>query len=240
MSFKPIYRRVLLKISGESLAGAQRNGIDSDVLRAICVNIKRAADQGVQIGIVVGGGNYWRGRDMPHMERTRADHAGMLGTVMNGLAMTDCLISLGVDARLMTAIEMSAVAEFYTRNRAIAQLEAGCVIIFAAGTGNPYFTTDTTAALRAAEVGAQVVLLAKRIDGVYSDDPEKNPNAEFIPEITHLDMLNRQLGVMDATAATFCLENGLPILVFGIRDPNNILRAIAGERVGTAIRTPAQ
>ncbi|NLT57478.1 MAG: UMP kinase [Clostridiales bacterium] len=232
---KPVYKRVLLKISGEALAGQRRFGIDQATLDSICADIKRVADEGVQIGIVCGGGNYWRGRDFPAMERTRADHAGMLATVINGLALQDCLLALGAEARLQTAIEMRTIAEFYTRSRAITHLERGCIMIFAAGTGNPYFSTDTAAALRAAEINADAILLAKRIDGIYTDDPEKNGDARFIEQISYIEVLNRRLGVMDATATSLCMDNNIPIVVFGISDPNNILRVVRGERIGSIV-----
>lgn len=232
---EPKYKRVLLKISGEALAGEQRIGINYDVVRAVCQNIKKCVEIGVEVGIVVGGGNFWRGRSGTGMDRTRADHMGMLATVMNSLALCDALLNEGVEARVQTAIEMRQIAEPYIRNKAIRHFEKGRVVIFGCGTGNPFFSTDTAAALRAAEIDADVILLAKRVDGVYTADPEKDPKAELIPELTYIDVLNRGLGVMDTTATSLCMDNNIPILVFGVNEPENILKVLCGEKLGTII-----
>lgn len=232
---EPKYKRVLLKISGEALAGDQRVGINYDVVRAVCEKIKECVAIGAEIGIVVGGGNFWRGRSGTGMDRTRADHMGMLATVMNSLALCDALLGVGVEARVQTAIEMRQIAEPYIRNKAIRHFEKGRVVIFGCGTGNPFFSTDTAAALRAAEIDADVILLAKRVDGVYTADPEKDPTAELIPELSYIDVLNRGLGVMDTTATSLCMDNDIPILVFGLQDPQNIVRALCGEKIGTII-----
>lgn len=234
---EPKYKRVLLKISGEALAGDQRVGINYDVVRAVCEKIKECVAIGAEIGIVVGGGNFWRGRSGTGMDRTRADHMGMLATVMNSLALCDALLGVGVEARVQTAIEMRQIAEPYIRNKAIRHFEKGRVVIFGCGTGNPFFSTDTAAALRAAEIDADVILLAKRVDGVYTADPEKDPTAELIPELSYIDVLNRGLGVMDTTATSLCMDNDIPILVFGLQDPQNIVRALCGEKIGTIIHS---
>ncbi|MBC8535650.1 UMP kinase [Feifania hominis] len=231
-----IYKRVLLKVSGEALAGPSHFGLDTAVVKEICENIKICVDMGVEVAIVVGGGNFWRGtRAGKDMERTRADHMGMLATVMNALALQDALQSLNVESRVQTAIEMRQIAEPYIRNRAVRHLEKGRVVIFGCGTGNPFFSTDTTAALRAAEINADVILLAKRIDGVYTGDPEVDPTATKIDNITYIDILNRGLGVMDSTATSLCMDNKIPIMVFGLDDPKNIVRVIEGEKIGTII-----
>ena len=232
----PKYKRVLLKISGEAIAGKNKFGIDFDFLGEICDRIKICADAGVQVGIVVGGGNFWRGRSAEsNMDRTRADHMGMLATVINSLAMCDALENRGVTVRVQTAIEMRQVAEPYIRNRAVRHLEKERVVIFACGTGNPFFSTDTAAALRAAEVEADIILLAKKVDGVFTDDPEKNSEATMYEELSFDEILSRHLGVMDSTATALCRDNDMPILVFGINDPDNIIRAIQGDRIGTLV-----
>lgn len=235
MENAPKYKRVLLKISGESLAGPSRFGIDEQTVHAICQEIRQIVDMGVQVGIVCGGGNFWRGRSAQKMDRTRADHAGMLATVINGIALTDALLSMGVETRLQTAIEMRQIAEPYIRGRAENHLKKGYVVIFAGGTGNPYFSTDTAAALRAAEINADAILLAKTVSGVYSADPAIDKTAQFLPELTYLEVLNRRLGVMDTTATSLCMDNRIPIVVFGISDPHNIVKAAMGERIGTTI-----
>ena len=234
---KPKYKRVLLKISGEALAGKNKTGLDYDVVTQICEKIKACADMGVEIGIVVGGGNFWRGRSggAQGMERTRADHMGMLATVINALALADALDQLGVETRVQTAIEMRQIAEPYIRNKAVRHLEKGRVVIFGCGTGNPYFSTDTTAALRAAEIDAEIILLAKRIDGVYTADPEIDPTATKMDKLTYLQILEQGLGVMDSTATSLCMDNNIGILVFGLDDPENIIRAIKGEKIGTIV-----
>ncbi|MBQ6430969.1 MAG: UMP kinase [Oscillospiraceae bacterium] len=235
---EPKYRRVLLKISGEALAGDAHRGLDFDVIGSVCDVIKRCVAEGVQIGIVVGGGNFWRGlKDGgDRMERTRADHMGMLATVINCLALADSLEQRGVPVRVQTAIEMSRIAEPYIRSKAIRHLEKGRVVIFGCGTGNPYFSTDTGAALRAAEIGADAILLAKNVDGVYSDDPVKNPDAVKFDEITYDEVLARRLMVMDSTATSLSMDNHIPIILFALKDPENILRVVMGEKIGTLVK----
>lgn len=230
------YKRVLLKLSGEALAGSKGNGVDAKTVGEICDKIKEIVDLGVKVGIVVGGGNFWRGRNGHQMERTTADYMGMLATAMNGLALQDALETRGVYTRVQTAIEMREIAEPYIKRKAIKHLERGRVVIFACGTGNPYFTTDTAAALRAAETEADVILLGKAIDAVYSADPKLDPTAEKYDEITYLDVLNKDLKVMDSTATALCRDNNIPLLVFGIADPENIVRAVKGEKIGTVVK----
>lgn len=233
----PKYRRVVLKLSGEALAGTMGYGIDPDVVNTIAQQIKDVAERRVQLAIVVGGGNIWRGvaGSAKGMDRATADYMGMLATVMNSLALQDALQKHGVDTRTQTAIEMREVAEPYIRRRAIRHLEKGRVVIFAGGTGNPYFSTDTTAALRAAEIEAQVILMAKRVDGVYDSDPLKNPDAKKFTDLTYIDMINRGLGVMDSTAASLCMDNMIPLIVFDLNTEGNIKKAVFGERIGTYI-----
>ncbi len=232
----PKYKRVMLKVSGEALAGKAGFGINFDIVTTIAEKIKECYDMGVQIAIVVGGGNFWRGRSGEGMDRTRADHMGMLATVINSLALLDALEQVGVEARVQTAIEMRQIAEPYIRLKAARHLEKGRVVIFACGTGNPFFSTDTTAALRAAEIDAEVILLAKKVDAVYDSDPNINPNAKKLDSLTHLDVLNKGLGVMDSTATSLCMDNKIPIHVFGIEDPENIKRAVMGENIGTIVK----
>ena len=229
------YGRIVLKLSGEALAGEKKFGIDQDVLLRICGEIKRLAKTGTQICIVVGAGNIWRGRLGVGMDRTTADHMGMLATTINSLALQDALEQLNVQTRVMSAIEMREIAEPYIRRRAIRHLEKGRVVIFAAGTGNPFFSTDTAAALRAAEVEAEAILLAKNVDGVYDDDPRTNPNARRFDFISYIDVLNRGLGVMDTTAISLCMDNAIPIVVFALGEAGNIQRAAFGEKIGTLI-----
>lgn len=233
------YNRVLIKVSGEALMGREAYGIDSCVLYTLARQIKRVSvDLGVQIGVVVGGGNIWRGLKAAEkgMDRGQADYAGMLATVINALALQDALEKHDVDTRLQTAIPVQSVAEPYIRRRAIRHLEKGRVVIFAAGTGNPFFTTDTAAALRAIEIEAEVLLMAKnKVDGVYSADPRTDPTAVKLDHLTYIEALNRGLRVMDTTALSLCMENDLPIIVFGIDEEGNIERAVQGERVGTTI-----
>ena len=235
---EPQYKRVLLKVSGEALAGDASRGLDFDVIGRVCDVIKKCSEAGVQVGIVVGGGNFWRGvKDGgDRMERTRADHMGMLATAINALAIADVLEQKGVDVRVQTAIEMRAVAEPYIRCRAIRHLEKGRVVIFGAGTGNPYFSTDTAAVLRAAEINADVILLAKNVDGVYSADPVKDPTAVKYDAITYDDVLAQHLAVMDSTATSLSMDNHIPVLLFALKDPKNIIRALCGENVGTIVR----
>ncbi len=229
------YKRVLLKVSGEALAGGKGFGLCEETIGKITDTIKDCVDEGVEMAIVVGGGNFWRGRTGENMDRTRADHMGMLATVINALALCDALEQRGVPTRVQTAIEMRAIAEPYIRGKAERHLEKGRVVIFGCGTGNPYFSTDTTAALRAAEIGAEIILLAKKVDAVYDSDPNINKNAVKFDSLTYIDVLNRGLGVMDSTATSLCMDNSIPIRVFGLDDPNNIKRAIHGEEIGTIV-----
>ena len=235
---EPKYRRVLLKISGEALAGDAHRGLNFDVIGSVCDVVKQCVEAGVQVGIVVGGGNFWRGiKDGgDRMERTRADQMGMLATVINCLALADSLEQRGVEVRVQTAIEMRAVAEPYIRSRAIRHLEKGRVVIFGAGTGNPYFSTDTAAVLRAAEIDADVILLAKNVDGVYTADPVKDPTAVKYDVITYDDVLAQHLAVMDSTATSLSMDNHIPVLLFALKDPRNIIRALCGENVGTIVK----
>ncbi len=233
---EPVYKRVLLKLSGEVLAGEKGTGLDFDKINDVCRRVKECADMGVEVAIVVGGGNFWRGRSSGDMDRTRADHMGMLATAINALAIADTLEQLGVVARVQTAIEMRQVAEPYIRNKAIRHLEKGRVVVFGCGTGNPFFSTDTAAALRAAEINADVIFKATNVDGVYDSDPKKNPDAKKFDTLTHLDVLKDELHVMDSTAASLCMDNGIDILVFNLDDPDNIVRAIKGESSGTLIK----
>ena len=232
------YKRVLLKVSGEALAGDRRTGLDFKLVGDVCDVVKEAAAMGVQIGIVIGAGNFWRGAKDGggRMERTRADHMGMLGTVMNCLAVSDVLEQKGVDARVQTAIEMRGVAEPYDRAEAVRHLEKGRVVLFGAGTGNPFFSTDTAAVLRAVEIQADVILLAKNVDGVYSADPVTDPGAVKYDEMTYSDVLARRLAVMDTTATSLAMDNGVPLLVFALKDPRNIIRALKGEKIGTIVK----
>lgn len=230
------YKRVLLKLSGEALAGERKNGIDANTIGNICDKIKTIVEMGVQVSMVVGGGNFWRGRYGHDMERTTSDYMGMLATTINGLALQDALEARGIFTRLQTAIEMREIAEPYIKRKAIKHLEKGRVVIFACGTGNPYFSTDTGAALRAAETDSEVILLAKTIDGVYSTDPKQDKNAIKYDEITYLDILNKDLKVMDSTATSLCRDNKIPLIVFGIDNPENIVKIIKGEKIGTIVR----
>lgn len=229
------YKRVLLKVSGEALAGENKTGLNPQTLSNISAEIKKCIDLGVQVAIVVGGGNFWRGRTGENMDRTRADHMGMLATVINALALGDALESKGIPTRVQTAIEMRQIAEPYIRGRAMHHLEAGRVVIFGCGTGNPFFSTDTAAALRAAEIDADIILLAKKVDAVYDSDPHINPDAVRFDALSYIDVLNRGLGVMDSTATSLCMDNDIPILVFGLNDPENIVRAVCGEKIGTIV-----
>lgn len=233
---EPKYKRVILKISGEALAGSQKIGLDESMLNMVASEVKSIVDLGVQVAVVVGGGNFWRGRTSKSMDRATADYMGMLATVINSLALQDALEAIGVPTRVQTAIEMKEVAEPYIRRRAMTQLSKNIVVIFAAGTGNPFFSTDTTAALRAAEIEADIILLAKKVDAVYDDDPLLNPNAKKFDELTHKDLLDLGLGVMDSTAASLCMDNNIPIHVFGLSEPGNVMKAIYGEKIGTFIK----
>ena len=235
---EPRFKRVLLKLSGEALMGDAGYGIDPAILQDLAVQIRTARDAGVELAIVVGGGNIFRGvaGSAKGMDRAQADYIGMLATVMNALAIQDVLEKAGVFTRVMSAIEMQSVAEPYIRRRAMRHLEKGRVVIFAAGTGNPYFTTDTTAALRALEIGADCIMKATRVDGVYTADPRIDPDAERFDELTYMDVLRLELKVMDSTAITLAMDNNLPIIVFNIETDGNIVRALAGEHVGTIVR----
>jgi len=229
------YRRVMLKISGEALAADSGFGINQEMLGAICASIKKASDMNVEIAVVVGGGNFWRGRTGKGMDRTTADHMGMLATVINALALQDALEANGVPTRVQTAIDMRRIAEPYIRGRAVRHLEKKRVVIFACGTGNPYFTTDTAAALRAAEIDAEAILLAKNVDAVYDSDPKENSKAKKFERISYMDILNRRLGVMDSTASTLCMDNNIPVIVFSIKEPDNIIKVLTGQNIGTYI-----
>ena len=228
-----VYKRILLKLSGEVLAGENGHGFDFDVINEVCSYIKMCVDEGVQVGVVVGGGNFWRGRSSGSMDRTRADNIGMLATTMNSLALADTLISQDVDARVMTAIEMNKIAEPFVRDNAVRHLEKGRVVIFGCGTGSPFFSTDTTAALRAAEIGADIILKATNVDGVYDKDPNKFADAVKFDTLSHTDVLSKGLAVMDATAASLCRDNKIAILVFNLSQPENIIKAVRGESIGT-------
>ena len=233
---EPKYKRIILKISGEALAGAKKFGLDEEMLNNIAMQVKNIVDLGVQVGVVVGGGNFWRGRTSSSMDRATADYMGMLATVINALALQDAFENINIPTRVQSAIEMKEVAEPYIRRKAMAHLSNNIVVIFAAGTGNPFFSTDTTAALRAAEIDAEIILLAKKVDAVYDSDPETNKNAKRFETLTHMDLIEKGLGVMDTTAASLCMDNNIPIHVFGMNEPGNILRAIYGEKIGTIIR----
>ena len=231
-----VYKRILLKLSGEALSGDEKTGVNIQVVGKICDEIKKLIDLKVEVSIVIGGGNFWRGRNGHQMERTTADYMGMLATAMNGLALQDALEARGVETRLQTAIEMKQIAEPYIKRRAIRHLGRSRVVIFACGTGNPYFTTDTAAALRAAETEAEVILLGKSIDAVYSADPKNNKDAIKYDSIGYLDILNKDLKVMDSTATSLCRDNNIPLIVFGIDDPENIVRVVKGEPIGTSVK----
>lgn len=236
---RPTYKRVVLKLSGEALAGQQGYGIDSDMISTIAEQVKDVFDLGVEVAIVVGGGNIWRGiaGSAKGIDRATADYMGMLATVMNSLALQDALENIGVPTRVQSSINMQQVAEPYIRRRAIRHLEKGRVVIFAAGTGNPYFSTDTTAALRAAEIEAEVILMAKnKVDGVYSADPFKDATAQKFETLTYLEVLNKNLGVMDSTASSLCMDNNIPLIVFSITERGNIKRVVLGDKIGTIVK----
>ena len=230
------YKRILLKLSGEVLAGAEGKGLDFDTVTTVCKVVKECADMGVQIGIVVGGGNFWRGRSSGEMDRPRADQMGMLATTINSLALQDTLIQLGVGAQVLTGLVMPQVAEIFTKKKAVEYLEKGDVVIFGCGTGNPFFSTDTAAALRAAEIDAEIIFKATNVDGVYDKDPNKFDDAVKYDELTHSEVLSKGLKVMDSTAASLCRDNGISILVFNLDDPQNIVRALKGENIGTVVK----
>ena len=230
-----MYKRILLKISGEALAGANGTGIDPDMVEHVVSQIVELHNRGVEVAVVMGGGNFWRGRQGINMERVTADHMGMLATIMNGLALQDAIEKKGVQTRLQTALSIPAVAEPFLLRKAHRHFEMGRVVLFACGTGNPYFSTDTGAALRAAEINANVLLMAKNVDGVYDSDPKKNPNAKKFDKLTYLDVINLRLAHMDTTAITTCMENNIPIITFALDEPDSIIKAAMGEKIGTYI-----
>ncbi len=232
---KSKYKRILLKLSGESLAGEAKHGIDFDTVLSFCEPIKRLVEDGVEVAIVVGGGNFWRGRTSGKMDRTRADHMGMLATTINALGVADALEQIGVDVRVQTAIGMRAIAEPYIRNKALRHLEKGRVVIFGCGTGNPFFSTDTAAALRAAEIEAQIILKATMVDGVYDSDPKTNPDAKRYSKLSFQDVLEKDLKVIDSTAAAICKDNNIDLLVFSVDNPDNIFDAVCNEDIGTIV-----
>ena len=232
---KPKYKRVLIKVSGEAMAGEQKHGINEDMTEQTARMLKEVVDAGVQVAVVVGGGNFWRGRSSEKMNRASADYIGMMATIMNALALQEALEAEGVSTVVQTSIQMPQLAEVYNRRRALFHLEKGRIVIFGGGTGSPFFSTDTTASLRAAEVEAEVILMAKNIDAVYSDDPNKNPDAVRYSHLTHAEVLEKDLKVMDATAAAMCRDNSIAIHVFGLAEENGIMRAICGEEIGTIV-----
>ena len=230
------YKRILLKLSGETLSGKDGKGIDFNSVLDICNEIKEVSEIGCEIGIVVAGGTFWRGRSNTNMDRCTADHIGMLATTMNALALQDGFKQLGVESRVQTGIEMRQIAEFYIKNRATRHMEKGRIVIFGCGTGSPFFSTDTAAALRAAEINADIIFKATNVDGVYSADPKKDKNATKFDEITYIDVLNKKLNVMGSTATSLCMDNNIPILVFDINKKGNLLKASTGERIGTIVK----
>lgn len=234
---KPAYKRVVMKISGEALCSKDMRPLDFDIIGTISDQIIEVAQAGVEVGLIVGGGNIWRGaRVGAHMDRTTADYMGMLATVINALAMQDALEAKGLQTRVQTAIEMRQIAEPYIRRKAMKHMEKGRVVIFACGTGNPYFSTDTAAALRAAEMEVDLIMLAKNVDGVYDCDPKQNKEAKKFEEISYIDVINRGLDVMDNTAITLCMDNSIPINVFGVGEEDSIIRVVRGEKIGTIVR----
>lgn len=232
---EPKFKRIILKLSGEALAGERGFGIDQTTIDSVAKQVKALTELGVEVAIVIGAGNFWRGRTHPDMDRTTADYMGMLATSINALGLQDAIENKGVPTRVMSAIDMRQIAEPYIRRRAVRHLEKGRVVIFASGTGNPFFSTDTTAALRAAEIEAEVILLAKRVDGVYDDDPEINKDAKKLDHLSYIEVLNKGLKVMDSTALTLCMDNSIPILVFGLKETENIVKVCCGENIGTVV-----
>lgn len=231
------YNRVLLKLSGESLAGDKETGIDFNHVLDICAEIKEVVEKTkVEIAIVVGGGNFWRGRSNQHMDRCTSDHIGMLGTTMNALALNDAFKQLNFESRIQTGIEMRQIAEFYIKNRTDRHLQKGRVVIIGCGTGSPFFSTDTAAALRAAEINADIVLKATNVDGIYTADPKKDKNAKKIEEITYIDVLNKKLNVMDSTATSLCMDNNMPIIVYNMNTKGNLLKIVEGKKIGTIVK----
>ena len=233
---EPKYKRVLLKLSGEALAGDKHFGINEEMIQKVAQQVKEVVDAGVEVAVVVGGGNFWRGRTSKHMDRATADYVGMMATVMNAIALQDAFESAGIDTRVQTAIEVREVAEPYIRRKALSHLAKGRVVIFGAGTGSPFFSTDTTAALRAAEINAEVILFAKNVDAVYSDDPDTNPDAVKYSQLSFTEVLDKDLKVMDATAAALCRDNNIPIHVFGLAEDGNVMKAVCGEPIGTIVK----
>lgn len=235
---KPVYKRVVIKISGEALAGEKKTGFDFDFVTKVCQTVKRCAEMGVETSIVIGAGNFWRGvKDgAGKVERVSADRMGMLGTAMNCLAVADVFKKIGADARVQTAVDIQGVGERYSTQKSIEYMEKGSIVLFACGTGQPFFSTDTAAVLRAAEIHADAILLAKNIDGVYSDDPRKNPDAVKFDEISYDEVLARHLAVMDTTATSLAMDNSIPVIVFGLAEPENIVRVLQGEKIGTTVR----
>ena len=235
---KPIYKRVVIKISGEALAGEKKTGFDFDFVTKVCQTVKRCAEMGVETSIVIGAGNFWRGvKDgAGKVERVSADRMGMLGTAMNCLAVADVFKQIGADARVQTAVDIQGVGERYSTQKSIEYMEKGSIVLFACGTGQPFFSTDTAAVLRAAEIHADAILLAKNIDGVYSDDPRKNPDAVKFDEISYDEVLARHLAVMDTTATSLAMDYSIPVIVFGLAEPENIVRVLQGEKIGTTVR----
>jgi uridylate kinase len=231
----PKYKRILIKLSGEALAGAQGHGLDEGVISRVVDEIQKIHDMGVEIALVIGGGNFWRGRQGKKMDRTTADHMGMLATVMNSLAMMDALEQRGMPTRVQTALIMTSVAEPYILRKALSHFEKGRIVIMACGTGNPYCSTDTAAAQRACEIQADVLLMAKNIDGIYDSDPKLNPNAKKYDHINFLDVIKNSIKAMDATAATMCMENNVPVIAFGLDEKDSIVKAVCGEKIGTVI-----
>ena len=229
------YKRILLKISGEALAGDKGTGFDFDIVEKVCESIKKCVELGVQVGVVVGGGNFWRGRSSGQMDRTRADHMGMLATVINSLALCDTLEQLGVKSKVLSALHMPVIAETFVKDKAVEYLNNGTVVIFGCGTGCPYFSTDSASSLRAIEIGADVMMKATKVDGVYNKDPKNNPDAKRYDVLTFREILDKELGVMDSTSAAMCRDNNMQVLVFSMRDPDNIVRAVQGENIGTVI-----
>ena len=235
---KPVYKRVVIKISGEALAGEKKTGFDFDFVTKVCQTVKRCAEMGVETSIVIGAGNFWRGvKDgAGKVERVSADRMGMLGTAMNCLAVADVFKQIGADARVQTAVDIQGVGERYSTQKSIEYMENGSIVLFACGTGQPFFSTDTAAVLRAAEIHADAILLAKNIDGVYSDDPRKNPDAVRFDNISYDEVLSRHLAVMDTTATSLAMDNSIPVIVFGLAEPENIVRVLQGEKIGTTVR----
>lgn len=232
---KAAYKRVIIKLSGEALAGEKGFGIDAGMVGYVVDQIKRVTEEGVEVGVIVGGGNFWRGRQAQTMDRSAADHIGMLATVMNAIALQDALEAANVPTRVQTALTITRVAEPYILRKALRHFEKGRVVIFACGTGNPYFSTDTGAALRAAEIHAEVLLLAKNVDGVYDSDPRKNPDAKKLDDISYIDVIKKGLQAMDTTAISLCMENKIPIIAFALHEKDSIVKAVCGEKIGTII-----